>query len=116
MCPLLKIARYYINIDNGEIETVLELFSPKARYERGTLILQGKSDVERFYRNERIIKSGNHIIKSIDSKENIVRVEGVFNGTLKSGEETSEQFEDKFEFENGVIIFRQTSFLSVREI
>jgi len=116
MCPLLKIANYYVNIDKGEIDRVLMLFSSKITYKRGDLEIEGKEKIEKFYRNDRIIKKGIHIIKYMINYQNLVLVEGVFQGELKSGEVANESFFDEFHFKEDEVIFRKSSFLNGKNL
>lgn len=113
---------YYYRVDQGDIEGVLDLFEENAVYHRpGYPPMTGRGALDRFYRYERMIVSGEHRIESLvvshdDSSggENLrVVVQGMFEGKLKNGDRTRLRFADFFSMSHRHLIqHRQTYFFT----
>jgi hypothetical protein len=104
------VMKYYEYIDDNNLDKIFDFFSDNIIYKRGFLEINGIDEMKNFYNNFRSIKKGNHIIKSIKNNEKEVNVHGEFHGTLKNEENINMKFIDKFVFENGIIIYRQSIF------
>lgn len=52
-----RVREYYSLVDDGDIGGLIELFAPDAVYHRpGYEPMQGRADLERFYRTQRVIR------------------------------------------------------------
>jgi len=103
------ISRYYEHADAKDWENLIDLFSSNITYQRGTRLMVGIAELERFYREVREIKEGEHKY-SVKIEPPRAFVKGVFQGRLKNGEEITILFEDLFEFVDGEIVKRKTTF------
>ncbi|GAA0927649.1 MULTISPECIES: nuclear transport factor 2 family protein [Streptomyces violaceusniger group] len=112
IAPANTVRRYYQLVDDGDISGVIQLFEPTAEYLRpGYEKLTGHVELERFYRDERIIESGRHTIGSLIAADLDVAVRGEFHGILRDGREASLEFADFFTLtESGTFAKRQTFF------
>jgi len=104
-----RVELYYDSIDAGNTDTALQIFDPKAIYDRGRRRING--ELAKFYHNDRDIDDSRHIIKKIAASNGIVAVMGTFVGTNKSGEPLETDFKDVFIFQNDLVIYRVTEFL-----
>jgi ketosteroid isomerase-like protein len=94
-----RVRTYYALVDGNDIDGLVELFAHDAVYRRpGYPPLQGRGELERFYREERVIKSGRHTLDDVVSSRSRVAVAGTFSGTLHNGQELTLQFADFFSF------------------
>ncbi|MEZ7154957.1 nuclear transport factor 2 family protein [Streptomyces sp. MAD19A] len=106
------VRRYYQLVDHGDIDGLIALFAPTAEYRRpGYETLRGHAELERFYREERVIEEGRHTVTSLLVADADVAVEGKFQGTLRDGTETSLDFADFFTLTpDGTFARRKTFF------
>lgn len=105
------VREYYDAVDAGEIPALLDLFAHDAVYHRpGYEPLKGRSEIEHFYRDERVIVAGMHTIDDIVVDGDRAAVRGEFNGTLKDHSTAQEGFADFFVLDNGLIAQRRTYF------
>ncbi|SLE02792.1 nuclear transport factor 2 family protein [Mycobacteroides abscessus] len=106
------VRRYYIEVDNGDVDRIMGLFEIDAEYCRpGYAPLKGRKEIRLFYLNKRVIQSGKHDIKTIISDSGMVAIEGEFKGTLRSGADMIARFADFFwPGPNGLIQKRRTYF------
>jgi hypothetical protein len=103
------VARYYEFVDEGKIDALLGCFANDAVYERPGWLLDGRAELARFYRQERIIVSGKHTIDDVVDIEQHgpdgrflgfrVIVQGTFGGLLRAelaadGETVAEESAD----------------------
>lgn len=92
-----RIRAYYTHVDAGDVEGLLALFAPDARYHRpGYEPLVGHDDLRRFYQGERVIAEGTHTLTGTVAEGNRVAVHGEFHGLLRSGERVGLRFADFF--------------------
>ncbi|WP_328930069.1 nuclear transport factor 2 family protein [Streptomyces sp. NBC_00190] len=92
-----RVREYYSLVDDGDIGGLIELFAPDAVYHRpGYEPMQGRADLERFYRTQRVIREGSHTITAIIQSGADVAVRGEFRGVLNDGRATSLRFADFF--------------------
>lgn len=105
---------YYHRVDAGDVPGLLALFAEDAVYRRpGYPPLVGRDALERFYREQRIIRAGSHSLSVTVAQGDSVAVHGVFEGALLDGREVSLRFADFFEFTaTGVIGVRDTFFFA----
>lgn len=105
------VREYYDAVDAGEIPALLDLFAADAVYHRpGYEPLRGRSEIEHFYRDDRVIVAGMHTIDDIVVDGDRAAVRGFFNGTLKDHSVAEEGFADFFVLEEGRIALRRTYF------
>ena len=94
-----RVRAYYELVDRGEVDGLVSLFADDAVYCRpGYPPLRGRADLERFYREDRVIESGAHTLDSLVSSPPRVAVSGEFSGMLRSGEQVDLRFADFFTF------------------
>jgi ketosteroid isomerase-like protein len=103
-----RVQLYYDSIDSGNIDQALQLFHPKALYDRGGQVIQ---EIETFYRSQRDIGESKHFIKKISASDGVVVTCGIFVGTNKTGLPLYTEFNDIFVFDDDVIVYRMTKFL-----
>jgi steroid delta-isomerase len=108
------VRKYYETVDRGDVRSLLWLFDPEALYRRpGYPDLRGRPDLERFYREQRVISSGRHTIERLLIDRLSAAVYGRFHGLLRSGEDIELRFADFFELsEAGMITHRDTFFFA----
>jgi steroid delta-isomerase len=94
-----RVRTYYDLVDASDITELVKLFAQDAVYRRpGYPPLRGRGELERFYREERVIKSGRHTLETVVSSPPRVAVTGSFSGTLHGGQHATLQFADFFVF------------------
>ncbi|GAA1959937.1 nuclear transport factor 2 family protein [Catenulispora subtropica] len=108
---IARVNRYYGYVDDGDIESLLSLFSHDAVYSRpGYGPLTGRAEMAAFYSGERIIKEGRHTLSCIVSQGDHAAVHGSFSGTLKDGREVNLRFADFFIDSGGGTFSRRDTF------
>ncbi|WP_149828653.1 nuclear transport factor 2 family protein [Streptomyces tailanensis] len=107
-----RIRHYYELVDAGEVPELVELFDPEAVYRRpGYDPLVGRDALERFYREQRVIKEGRHALSTALVREDGAAVHGTFEGTLHDGRVVALRFADFFTFSaSGAFRTRDTFF------
>ncbi|MGC4900444.1 nuclear transport factor 2 family protein [Micromonospora echinospora] len=61
-----RVRSYYELVDRGEVTELVQLFAQDALYLRpGYPPIRGRSELERFYREQRAIKCGHHAVESV---------------------------------------------------
>nr|WP_269328290.1 nuclear transport factor 2 family protein [Kineosporia mesophila] len=95
---LAQVARYYEQVDADDVGSLLELFAPDAVYRRpGYPPFRGRAELERFYRDDRVIVSGRHTISdALAGPGGSVAVRGRFAGLLRDGQDVDIEFADFF--------------------
>lgn len=108
------VRRYYALVDSGDVTGLIGLFAPDARYHRpGYQPLTGRRELERFYREDRVIANGAHSLTAIVADDRDVAVQGEFSGVLRDGRQASIRFADFFSFgADGLIARRDTYFFA----
>ncbi|MEV0781237.1 nuclear transport factor 2 family protein [Streptomyces sp. NPDC050433] len=111
---LRQIQRYYELVDAGDVSGLVALFAPDAVYRRpGYEPLVGTAELERFYREQRVIKEGRHALSSHLVQGDEGAVHGTFEGVLHDGREVSVRFADFFVFsDSGAFRSRDTFFFA----
>lgn len=110
--PTSAVRRYYNLVDEGDIGALISLFEPDAEYHRpGYETLAGHAALEHFYREERVIESGWHVVSRIISEGPEVAVHGTFEGILRNGDMVTIRFADFFTTTpRGTFSLRETFF------
>jgi ketosteroid isomerase-like protein len=108
------IHRYYELVDADDVEGLIALFDAKAVYNRpGYAPLVGRAELERFYREDRVIEQGRHTLSTAVMGDGEAAVHGTFEGVLKDGRQVNLRFADFFTFSGeGVFQSRDTFFFS----
>jgi ketosteroid isomerase-like protein len=110
--PVSRVRDYYRLVDSGDVVGLVRLFAPDAEYHRpGYDKLTGHAELERFYREDRVIESGTHNLSKIVADGREVAVHGTFEGVLRDGTKTSVRFADFFSLTRaGTFALRDTFF------
>jgi ketosteroid isomerase-like protein len=111
---LSAVRRYYRLVDAGDVPGLIDLFAPEASYHRpGYPRLVGRGELERFYREERVIKEGSHTLTMLVAADSDVAVHGVFRGLLRDGRRVEARFADFFTLgSDGRFVHRDTFFFA----
>jgi ketosteroid isomerase-like protein len=105
------VTGYYRSIDDGNLESALACFAPHAVYRRpGYDAFIGFDAIIAFYRLDRVIAAGRHVLESIVEVEDTVAVRGSFRGTSRAGSPVALRFADFWRFTDGGVIERNTYF------
>ena len=92
-----RIRRYYELVDAGDVPALVDLFAPDAHYRRpGYQTLVGHAQLERFYREQRVIREGRHTLSTLVATDDEIAVHGLFRGVLRDGTEVELRFADFF--------------------
>lgn len=98
-------------IDGRRWDELGAIFAPHCVYHRpGYPTLEGMPRLERFYREERRIRSGKHHVENIVSELGVAACWGRFRGADQAGEPLDEQFADTYVVDGGRIVARKTFF------
>ncbi|MFF5250947.1 nuclear transport factor 2 family protein [Streptomyces leeuwenhoekii] len=110
------VERYYDLVDRNDIPGLVSLFTPDVVYERpGYPPLRGIGELERFYRQDRVIESGKHSLRGVAADNELIAVHGDFTGRLRDGEDVCVRFADFFQVaRDGLFRRRDTYFFSPR--
>ncbi|GAA1391615.1 nuclear transport factor 2 family protein [Kitasatospora putterlickiae] len=108
------VHRYYALVDANRFDELVELFTTDATYERpGYRPLVGRGELTAFYRGERVIADGRHVVDQLLTSGQDAVVRGSFAGTLKGGDAVSLRFADFFRTDgNGLFAHRVTYFFA----
>jgi len=108
------VHRLYELIDANDIPAMLDLFADDATYHRpGYDPILGRVQLERFYRQDRIIREGEHTPAVVLANGSDVAVHGRFRGVLKSGEPLELRYAEFFTMApDGRFASRQTYFFA----
>jgi ketosteroid isomerase-like protein len=91
------VLRYYDLVDAGDVTGLVGLFTPEATYCRpGYEPMVGHAALERFYRGERVIRTGKHTVTTVVAHGEQVAVNGEFDGELVDGRTVHLRFADFF--------------------
>lgn len=111
MSPVSTVRRYYELVNLGDVAGLLGLFAPDASYHRpGYPPLVGRVELERFYREQRVIRAGSHVLTMVVAAGRDVAVHGQFTGVLHNGERMEARFADFFSFGPGGQFTRRDTF------
>ncbi|MEU8890792.1 nuclear transport factor 2 family protein [Streptomyces sp. NPDC048442] len=107
-----RIRRYYQLVDAGDISALVGLFAPDAHYRRpGYQPLVGHAELEHFYREQRVIREGEHTLATLIAADDEIAVHGLFRGVLHDGGRAELRFADFFRMTpEGRIASRDTFF------
>jgi len=106
-----QVLRYYELVDQGDVPGLVGLFEPDAVYCRpGYEPMVGHDGLTEFYRDQRVIREGRHIITDVVAASSQVAVRGEFNGVLHDGRAVSLRFSDFFEIGDGGAFRRRDTY------
>lgn len=98
-------------IDSSNWSALEELLHEDVVYDRpGYAAFEGKSRVLDFYRNERIIARGEHILERVVAQDDCIAAWGTFIGVAKNGLPLNERFADVYELKHEKIYRRRSYF------
>jgi branched-chain amino acid aminotransferase len=105
------IPRLFEAVDSRRWEDLKQFFSDEIVYERpGYPPLVGRTRVEKFYIEERVIVSGKHLLETVVMNGNSGACWGRFVGQHKNGAALDERFADCYTFQDGKIRTRKSYF------
>lgn len=105
------VLRYYDLVDAGDVPGLVALFTPEATYRRpGYEPLVGHAELERFYREQRIIREGRHSVGTMVAQGDQIAVHGEFAGELVDGRTVHLRFADFFVMAPGGRFARRDTF------
>jgi ketosteroid isomerase-like protein len=111
---LSAVHQYYELVDAGNVTELVRLFAPDACYHRpGYPPLVGRAALERFYRDERVIREGRHLLTMVVENGRDVAVHGEFTGVLRDDQRVSLRFADFFSLASDGYIARRDTFFFV---
>ena len=94
-----QVRSYYQLVDRGDVDGLVALFEPDSTYHRpGYPPLCGRDELERFYRGERVIDTGEHRLSTVVTDGDTTAVHGEFHGVLRDGRTVALRFADFFTF------------------
>ncbi|MFD0367358.1 nuclear transport factor 2 family protein [Streptomyces sp. NPDC059071] len=103
--------RLFAIIDGRRWNELGRVFAADCVYHRpGYPALVGLADIERFYREERIIESGSHRVEEVMAGDDSLACWGSFQGLSRAGERLDERFSDHYRIDDGLISARRTYF------
>ncbi|MFF7976473.1 nuclear transport factor 2 family protein [Streptomyces sp. NPDC007905] len=103
--------RLFAIIDGRRWHELGRVFAADCVYHRpGYPPLVGLADIERFYREERIVESGAHRIDDVMAGDDSLACWGRFQGLSRAGERLDEKFSDYYRIDAGLISERRTYF------
>lgn len=95
--PADRIRELYRLVDAGDLDGLAVLFAEDASYARpGYAVLAGRTAIDRFYRQDRVIASGQHTLDSVLTSGDEVTVRGSFTGLLWDGRPVAHRFAEFF--------------------
>jgi branched-chain amino acid aminotransferase len=98
-------------IDSGNWNSLQRVFCPDIIYERpGYAPLVGFDRVKKFYAEERVIASGNHMLEGVVVTNQTGACWGRFIGKHKNGSSIDEAFADTYVFQDGKVRRRKSFF------
>lgn len=102
------VHEYYDAVDADRIDDLLDLFADDVVYDRpGQPPIEGKVDLEAFYREDRPLEDGRHAVHDVLVDGSRAAVRGTFSG-VQDGERVEFGFADVHVFEDGRIAKRYT--------
>ncbi|GGL49630.1 hypothetical protein GCM10010983_53790 [Caulobacter rhizosphaerae] len=107
------IAEFFRQIDSANWDDLKNLVSDGVVYERpGYRPFVGVDEFMRFYREERNVNSGRHVIDRIFERGKDWVCIGSFRGKSKAGDDLSAEFVDIYTMSSELILRRKTFFFA----
>src|SRR5262249_372293 len=105
------VVNLFKHIDGRDWEVLPQMFTDDVVYERpGYQPFAGLERVLKFYREERVILAGQHLLENIVVNQDGGACWGRFVGTHKNHSPIDERFADVYTFKNGKIHTRKSYF------
>ena len=106
------IREFYARIDAGDVPGMCALLSPDVQYCRpGYPDMNSRDAIDRFYREDRVIRDGRHTLASVVATGTDVAVHGDFSGTTRDGTPARHRFAEFFTVAaDGSLASRRTFF------
>ena len=111
MSRVKRITDCYRRIDAQDIDAVLRLFADDAIYRRADRVYRGKPRIDRFFREERLIR-GHHAVEAVWQVPGHVIALGQFDGAGVQGDPRSVGFVDIWTFGAGDCVAERRTFLA----
>lgn len=110
---LEQVRTLFKAVDDKDWPTMVDYYNPRAVYHRpGYDPFIGITKILDYYKNLRLLGSGNHTIEGIISQGSQVAYWGEFLGYSRSGEPVDVQFMDRCLLDAGKILYRTTYFFT----
>ena len=111
LAPPTLVHDLFRAIDAREFERLREICHPEVTYARpGYEEFAGIERLLKFYREERVIASGEHRLTAVVVNDTHAACWGRFVGTHRDGSPIDVEFADTYELENGAIRRRKSFF------
>jgi ketosteroid isomerase-like protein len=102
---------YYSLVDEQRFAELTQMFAENVTYQRpGYEPIIGRDALIEFYENQRVIRSGKHIVSELIVSRNKVAVQGEFNGILNAGKTVQLRFADFFTVDSAGLFDRRDTF------
>lgn len=112
-----RIRALYSLVDAGDLDGLAALFAEDARYTRpGYPELVGRTAIDRFYRQDRVIASGQHTLESVMTSGDEVAVRGSFDGLLRDGRPVAHRFAEYFALNSARQVVMRETFFAVAHV
>ena len=105
----ILVESYYSFVDAARLDDLLALFSRDIYYKRCRQEIHGIAQMEQFYREQRKLQGKHSNLHIIDDSNNIVVVEGSFDGQV-GNQPISIQFVDLFFFNKQSKIYERHTY------
>lgn len=103
------VLNYYTTVDAKDIPAALACFASTAVYRRpGFAVFEGLTAIEAFYRQERDVGDGNHVVETILEGGDHVATQGHFDGFFRDGAPLQLRFADFWRFAEGEVVERNS--------
>jgi uncharacterized protein len=105
------VAQLFDVIDGCRWDELRSVLDETCVYSRpGYEPIVGLPEIERFYREVRVIGSGRHLVECVVADLGAAACWGTFQGRSRSGAELEEGFADTYRVRDGRITYRRTYF------
>jgi len=111
MTAVASITALYQAIDDNDVDALVTRFAPQASYWRpGYPPIIGRAALDLFYRRERVIRCGSHVVDSVLHNGDEIAVQGRFEGEMKTGQRIALRFADFFTLDSGGLLATRRTF------
>jgi ketosteroid isomerase-like protein len=105
------VLSYYRNVDAEDFDAVLSIFHPDAVYHRpGYEPLSGIARLTSFYKDQRVIASGQHSVDGIVVDGEFGSAWGTFTGLSRNGDLLEMTFCEVWGFARDLVTYRRSYF------
>jgi steroid delta-isomerase len=102
---------HYALIDAADVTGLIDLYADDVAYHRpGYEPITGSAALDHFYRFDRVIREGRHVVETVVAEGDDVAVHGSFTGSLHDGTPIAHRFAEFFVIDQGGRIARRDTF------